>query len=218
MRERPMIFSGPMVCAIQRGDKTQTRRTVKLPPAPEHLGAWEPTTIGGEGVRYADGTAAAERVALWHTRTGDVLTCPYGEPGTRLWVKETWAKSSDARSTIFREPYLYRVDFPDRWRGQSHYDGRWRSPRFMPRAANRITLVLTDVRVQRLQDISAADIRAEGIESPEHRAFCAMSCDSLRAAWIALWDGINGKRAPWAVNPWVWAFTFVRADEKASAA
>lgn len=93
MTERPIIFSAEMVRAILEGRKTQTRRIVRLPHQ-NPLGAWEATTVGGDRARRADGSPVPRMAAIWHTRTGDTLACPYGLPGDRLWVIQgagSWA-------------------------------------------------------------------------------------------------------------------------------
>lgn len=218
MKERPILFSGPMVRAILEGRKTQTRRVVKLPPAPNHLGVWEPTTFGGEGLylnkRCTKPASIQEQVAIEHTRTGDCVLCPYGVPGDRLWVRETWIEGfptgqpncwSCIRPTDCADngkPF-YRADGGDPVDGPQR---PWCRSIFMPRWASRITLEVTDVRVQRVQEISEEDANAEGmVGSPLHGKFW------YRENFAGLWDTINAKRGhPWASNPWVWAITFQR--------
>lgn len=91
MKEKPILFSGPMVRALLDGRKTQTRRAVKLPHN-NPLGEWEPIVIGGpDGGRTAAGETLPLQGGIWHTRTGDSLMSPYGQPGDRLWVRETHA-------------------------------------------------------------------------------------------------------------------------------
>jgi hypothetical protein len=142
--------------------------------------------------------------------------CPYGYPSDRLWVRETWARSNDARSTKFTDDVLYAADFSSRWRGDAHFDGRWRPSIHMPRWASRITLEITEVRVQRLQGISEEDAFAEGVAAnPYHMADGTIDegmSISARANFASLWDSINGSRAPWSENPWVWAITFKRVE------
>lgn len=95
-KERPILFSRKMVRALLAGRKTQTRCAVKLPHN-NPLGEWQATTIGGpNGGRTKDGQTILEQGAIWHTRTGDTLVCPHGEPGDRLW----YAKRREARSLI----------------------------------------------------------------------------------------------------------------------
>jgi len=137
-------------------------------------------------------------------------------PGDRLWVREAWSKADPCLLGGRPQPVIFYRANNNRplWA-----EARWRSPYHMFRRDSRITLELTDVRVQRLQEISEEDAIAEGVIGTEHDlATCADgSTDSHfeqvlmlspREAYAALWDSINGKRAPWASNPWVWALTF----------
>lgn len=205
--ERPILFSGAMVRALLDGRKTQTRRVVKLPHM-NPLGQWEPTTIGGpNGGCTKSGETIPEHVAVWHTRTGDIVCAPYGVPGDRLWVREAWA-AEDAlddlapRSIPPGGPIWYAADNSLRGlRGILHM-GKNRPGMFMPRWASRLTLEVVSVRVERLNEISEADARAEGMD--------ADVANSPRVWYMALWHAINAKRAPWASNPWVWAITFRR--------
>lgn len=234
MKERPILFSAPMVRAILDGTKTQTRRVVKLPPAPDHLGQWEATTIGGGGVYDQHGRKIPHQGAIWHTRTGKVLCSPYGQPGDRLWVKETYrfldSFDKDSATTIAElcldahypkpwAPVQYEADGArDNWMhvGTPPHDGppkagKLRPSIFMPRWASRILLEVTSVRVERLQDISEADATAEG--TPH-----SLNFPSSRTAvenYAHLWECINGDGS-WAANPWVWVIEFQITTGKAS--
>lgn len=182
MKERPILFSAPMVRAIVAGTKTQTRRIVKP-------GVLE----DGWPIAYA-----AER-------------CPYGAPGDRLWVRETWAKAGEVGDDI-----EYRADNPD------PLGARWRPSIHMPRWASRLLLEVTAVRVERLQDISEDDACAEGVQELDGtldelalyaRAKKMGECATDSRVWFAeLWDSINGTRAPWASNPFVWVVSFKRTE------
>lgn len=199
MKERAILFSGETVRAILEGRKTQTRRII---PYKEHLGHWKGWT--------------PERTDHW------VRMNPYGQIGDRLWVRETWA-------TDFEKNILYRAtDKPPSPMGpygaKKIVDGVpsiWRPSIFMPRWASRITLEITGVHVERLQDISEVDAIAEGIElvSGDYNRDDFTGCwrdytgkqyywnspiDSFHSAW----DSINGKRASWKSNPWVWIVEF----------
>jgi hypothetical protein len=210
-REHPILFSGPMVRALLLGTKTQTRRVVRLP---SDRGAWEASTLGGPGVRHSDGTPAAEFTCLWNTTTGKALACPYGAPGDRLWVREAWSYFGGAEYLYQqdRESVVYRTDGEE----QNGRGWTWRPSIHMPRWASRITLEVTEVRVQRLQDISEEDAQAEG--APRDHEPCdhiRRSCEDIgclgptyRASFCELWDSINGDRTPWKSNPWVWAISF----------
>jgi hypothetical protein len=153
---------------------------------------------------------------------------------SRLWVKETW--SCDARSIYPCDDVLYKADVSelagddpataDHVRDCNGNRGdcyaclretrrgfRWRSPRFMRRVHSRLLLDVTAVRLERLCDIDFADIRLEGVGCDVHdfaSGFCASECTALRRNFMQLWDAINGKRAAWKSNPWVWVVEFKR--------
>lgn len=217
IKERPILFSGPMVNAILDGRKAQTRRIVKLP----------------------------EGVAMTAEEILKVIHNPYGQIGDRLWVRETWAdvntesgpailyKALGGESTP-RYHFCSEDAFPveyDRyptckftmWCGDLLRDEpghSWRPSIFMPRNLSRITLEITNVRVERLQDITAEDCLAEGLarEEREHFAYPFHGVAGLMQshewrispidAFQFLWDKINGKRASWESNPWVWLIEF----------
>jgi len=217
MTDRPILFSGPMVRALLDGSKTQTRRLVKLPHM-NPLGAWEPTTVGGpNGGRLRTGETIPLQGGIWHTRTGDSLLCPYGQPGDRLWVRETfyafgrWETRYSAKkgrdewhfidmTAECGNWYFYdATSQPDaeKFRRSSITPMWWKRPAiFMPRWASRITPEITGVRVERLWDISDADARAEG-------------CEGTKLSYAKLWDAINGPGS-WDANPWVWVVEFRR--------
>lgn len=213
MAERPILFSAPMVRALLAGTKTQTRRVVKLPHQ-NPLGQWEPTRFGGpNGGRTKRGETIPEQGGIWHTRTGDHLGCPHGHPGDRLWVREAWARYRSA----YGKP-VYRAD-PE-WVGvpSPQANGRWRPSIHMPRHASRITLEVTGVRVERLQDISEADSIAEGIHKPLGSQFWhtdpganILPGDTPVWAYRNLWESINGPGA-WDANPFVWVVEFKRVE------
>ena len=194
MKERPVIFTGDSVRAILAGRKTQTRRIVKPQPQKTRSG-WEWVT---------------PRVT-WYW-PGGIHTCPYGKPGDRLWVRETWA-------TDFEKNVLYRTTDPSpspmgAYGAKRMVDGAksiWRSPIHMPRWASRITLEITGVRAERLQEISEADAQREGWSFDQQDVFQAydpVTMDTARRWFQANWDSINGKRALWASNPYVWVVEF----------
>ncbi|MFG8133140.1 hypothetical protein ACEOP2_22250 [Pseudomonas aeruginosa] len=221
-RERPILFSGPMVRAILEGRKTVTRRVMK--PQPDFLGSMvDPNTP----FKTLD--------AGLHAR----ITCPYGEPGDRLWVRETWTDVNMCGAPAL----AYRADedirdlmeepgFLDD-RGAFNYDdprvkpypfacwyaeldqARWRPSIHMPRWASRILLEITAVRVERLQDISEEQALAEGVrgEPCDHaRQACAdIGCwgDTAKGAFGFLWESLNGEGS-WVANPWVWVVEFKR--------
>lgn len=222
MRERPILFSGEMVHAILEGRKTQTRRLVTPGAGQEWL---TPATI--DKVRRFERTGEWWTMAVEGGHIGSVR-CPYGQPGDRLWVREAFAPvdrnghKCAARDAAFvvlsdgAQKYRDGAYFPPLPKyQQGAFDGiKWRPSIHMPRWASRITLVVTDVRVERLQDISERDACAEGVK-PSGPTFEADDAEfgDARTAFHFLWDGINGKRAPWSSNPWVWVVSFARLEE-----
>lgn len=201
MADKPIIFSGPMVRALLDGTKTQTRRVLK--PQPEFR--------GGCG-DYHD----AEEWG-WEDECGAPVSvidiCPNGmRKGDRLWVREavTWVSAWGWR---------YRADNDDlAEKREAGEVGKWKPSIHMPRHASRLTLTVTDVRVQRLQQISEADAVAEGVSKTDgitdaHNHWVDMGGGDLITGWDArevfagLWNHINGGVA-WAANPWVAAYTF----------
>ncbi|BEU21611.1 hypothetical protein [Paraburkholderia sp. 22B1P] len=229
MKERPILFSGPMVRALLDGRKMQTRRVVKHQP-PEY-------TRDVITFHHPD-----PRTHYWAFDGGSLMDwaqpCPYGEVGDHLYVRETWQHSNyplgpyDADCIVFyRADYLDDPHGPD---GEKSPEGKyrdWRPSIHMPRAASRITLEVTGVRVERLQDISAADARAEGIEYREDY-IAGSRCRRWRAygsddGWFpegvdiapihsfqSLWNSLNAERGlGWPANPWVWVVEFKRIEK-----
>ena len=197
MKERPILFSGPMVRALLDGRKTQTRRIVK--PQPERGEKYEAAEpwLGDDGLwRWMHGVVCREATAR---------RCPYGVPGDRLWVRETFSfaggqgvwELSQAQS-LGVERWLYRADGADA--------DRWWPSIHMPRAASRLTLEVTGVRVERVQNISGADAIAEGFGGQEdaHEP-------SAREKFLSTFYDIN-KRASRTENPWVWVIEFKRLE------
>lgn len=224
MKERPILFSGEMVRAILDGRKTQTRRIVKdageLTDWGAQIGDWTFEKMAEEFAVLKrlgrDDEGAAMRCAL--------IKCPYGVPGDRLWVRENLVICSEGieyeadRSLGFDLTSL-DDNHPavDLWNRKAHEDGPDVHPTkipsiHMPRWASRINLEITNVRVERLQDISEADAKAEGVadipiaELPKALQQATWSaCQSFQR----LWDHINGERASWESNPWVWVIEFI---------
>jgi hypothetical protein len=178
MKERPILFSAPMVRGILAGTKVQTRRVVK----PQAMGQW-----------------------------GPVVPCPYGQPGDRLWVREAWdfipegdpGTPSCAGIRYWADAGYELRTPPSNYNPMLYGKERVRPSIHMPRWASRITLEVTGVRVERLQDISEADARAEGISRAD--------CPDWHATtdYRALWESIHGPGS-WAANPWVWVVEFKR--------
>lgn len=208
--ERPILFSAPMVRAILDGHKTQTRRIVKspwknrpivyLPDADPMLKEW-----------FADSANPAdphcwgiEHVVDLDPMLLDEMDCPYGKPGDGLWVRETFAHG---RIDKLPHPIKYRADHPEADTVPDQYGRAWTPSIHMPRWASRIDLLITAVRVERLQDISEADAKAEGMTFPDGMAYGNNPQDAFRG----LWSKINGPES-WDANPWVWAITFKRLN------
>ncbi|CUK23334.1 ASCH domain-containing protein [Achromobacter xylosoxidans] len=212
MRERPILFSGPMVRAILVGHKTQTRRVVKHVD-PDGC-VWK-SAARLSGVHNLEGKFP-ESAMEW---------CPYGQPGDRLWVRETWSQPT----TLDPGPTFYRADYPacvpPEFTNVPPVEAiTWKPSIHMPRSACRLVLEITSVRVERLQAISYEDALAEGAFDP--RLFVGdewddadgESADELarrlqwpQRAFRELWCGINGAES-WDANPWVWVVEFRRAD------
>lgn len=191
MKERPILFSAEMVNAIMSGRKTQTRRIVK--PEPDSILNGEPYwNIGGLRLRET---------------ANNPLHCKYGSIGDRLWVRETFWHNDEIPGI---DGCCYRADgeMPNHM-----IDGgtKWKPSIFMPRWASRILLEITDIRVERLQDISESDAKAEGCRC--NKDTCAETgYGNYRDSYRALWESINGKGS-WDTNPFVFAISFKRITQ-----
>jgi len=202
-KERPILMCGPMVRATLDDWKTQTRRVIAL----REFG---PSDTPGYHWHFRD------RRGLWNDISTERLLelCPHGAAGTRLWVRERWGKIHGTDAGV-----IYRADGP--------HDGikEWKPSIFMPRWASRILLEITGVRVQRVQEISEEDARAEGVREVTKddvvKKYCVYDLgDRSSVPWAemprtavdayrALWETINGEGS-WAKNPWVWILGFKR--------
>ena len=207
MAERPILMSARMVRAILAGTKRQTRRVVK--PQPPHDPQHDHVDAVGSLHRWWAG-----RLTLGKQHEA---RCPFGQPGDLLWCRETWARDDEDGCLMYRAD-LGRDANADAWE-QGRIEGvpryRWRPSIHMPRWASRITLRVTDVRVERLGDISEADAVAEGIErrGPGWAWYTdakAYTTDP-RTSYRDLWESINGPGS-WDANPWVWCLTFERVE------
>lgn len=210
MADRPILMSAPMVRAILAGAKTQTRRLVKGAPddwAPMQPEVYSPTVVD----RHGEELPGPDAFGAGNEDGSDWVRCPYGQPGDRLWVRETHMDLGAC--------YLYRADdSAEQERALVAPGQRWRPAIHMPRAASRITLEITAVRVERLRDISEADARAEGISEfvggwwCEHDDAEQIAGMTPQEGYAHLWERINGAGS-WAENPWVWVVTFQRAGQ-----
>lgn len=221
MKSRGILFSAPMVRAILSGAKTQTRR-VLISEHAEDAAVWADCRDG----RWESGIASGASGSFGH---GEFVRCPFGISGDRLWVGETHAlfMVGEGMDRPVPQCVAYRATC-DADGGFDYANGRgevmrikvtkWTPSIHMPRWASRITLEITEVRVQRLQEISEDDARAEGVErDTEPCDHTRLSCEEIgclgpthRSTFCELWDSINGKRAPWSSNPWCWEITFRR--------
>jgi hypothetical protein len=234
MTDRPILFSAEMVRAILDGRKTQTRRMMKVQPWPNatvEVGPYHPHWIDRNGESQP---GPATFGAIWDHQDilngGDAgLRCPYGAPGDLLWVRETCAivGSVDPGWVLYRasgyEAECARHGFDRPYPDEKLV--RWRPSIHMPRWASRITLRITDIRVERLQDIegqhaSESDAIAEGVRAIHHGDgqyyYSALRDEPHPKNWgdpadafQELWNKINGPGA-WKANPWVWVVSFER--------
>jgi len=217
VKERPILFSAPMVRAVLDGRKTQTRRLVK--PQPDHH--WQSLP----GYRLDMPASDLVNGSTWRI-------CPYGVVGDRLWVRETWGLLSYTDETEWHRGSLkglrdqrtfwdvaYRAEYGlgQMYREPDRDTGRWRPSIYMPCWASRLTLEITGVRVERLNDIGEADAIAEGIEREGGgwRNYLDTSTPHLtpQASFATLWESINGGNS-WAANPWVWVVQFRRVTKR----
>jgi hypothetical protein len=194
VKERPILMSAPMVCALIEDRKTQTRRVIKDPPPAGFL-PWGDSKDNGALCRIftQDGNSWPDARVSWTCRS------PYGVPGDRLWVRETWGKIHGTDAGV-----IYRADGP--------HDGikEWKPSIHMPRWASRITLEITGVRVERVQAITEKDAEAEGAEIA-HLEHLGQTWSTHRMGYELLWNRLNAKRGyGWDKNPWVWVIEFRR--------
>ncbi|EPN2803999.1 hypothetical protein ACTWOG_001664 [Serratia marcescens] len=229
MKERPVIFNSEMVRAILSGRKTQTRRVMKDQPEPSKTRAgdfWFPSKKLESMVHVSDFTPGNSPIADCHLFFQEHC-CPFGQVGDRLWVRETFAVLGNEdgcpidwdgnlikgdekhaariyKASCWQEPGNYGLwSIPDR---DTQYEGAWRPSIHMPRWASRITLEITAVRVERLNDISDGDAIREGCSAADMR-----SGDCVADVFARLWSSIYGADS-WRANPWVWVIEFKHVE------
>lgn len=213
MKERPILFNSEMVRAVLDGRKTQTRRVIKPQPPKD-------TT----DVHYNPSAFEPDR-CYYFAPNGGKSKCPYGTAGDQLWVRETWGWLYTSGYGYLNSSTPYNI--PKQWpkmpidivyrADQKEFTRGFKPSIHMPRWASRIQLKVTGVRVERVQDITEEDAKAEG---------CKIRCDcgecndnNYREYFIDLWDKINGKPRmdgvdiSWSANPWVWCVTFKQVKE-----
>lgn len=209
MKERPILFSAPMVRALLAGTKTQTRRVAKVENTMGHA-----SISGPRKGKYS-------RVYLLdkeHDLREVTNVCRYGQPGDRLWVREAFCPIYPQDPTYNGGnpiEYDYAATYTHGYRlGDSlGIKKKWKPSIHMPRAASRITLEIFSVRIERLHEISDADALAEGITPLVNGRYpCKfddgkMECMSPVTAYASLWISLNGGDS-WAANPWVWVVEF----------
>ncbi|MDW3712899.1 hypothetical protein [Pseudomonas sp. 2023EL-01195] len=205
-KDRPIIFSGPMVRAILEGRKTVTRRVIKPQPYIDTSGnfCWNGSNYGQNenGPRSA---ALASPIPCSKTKR---VACPYGKPGDRLWVRETHFINDFRGANVPEDDraeaeIVYRADPLPCWEGEES-EIPWRPSIHMPRWASRILLEITAVRVERVQDISDEQALAEGVDQTN-----TSIPGYARQRFQDLWESINGTGS-WDANPWVWVVEFKR--------
>ncbi len=193
--ERGMIFNAEMVRALLDGRKTQTRRIIK------------DCTVGRDPISKFI-KIGKKFIGCYPEDVPELIRecCPYGVPGDRIWVRETWAEAGASAPDL----KLYRANYPEHV--PSIYENvppaeeiRWTPSIHMPRTASRILLEITDVRVERLRSMSQDDARAEGV-------IAASGPMEAGLAFRELWDSIYGDES-WNSNPWVWVIKFKRIEE-----
>ena len=195
IKERPILFQGSMIRAVLEGRKTVTRRAIKVQP---HIDASGNFCVGSSNY----GQDLCGKPVTKHFING---CCPYGKPGDRLWVREAWARIRVAQAPD-QEWVVYREGD-----NRTDYGGPWKPGIHMFRRDSRILLEITDVRVERLQDITEEQALAEGIkkhsdggyhvEDGKHYSDCPVE------SFAGLWSSVGGD---WDANPWVWCVSFKR--------
>lgn len=234
MKERPIILYGPEVRAVNEGAKTQLRRPVDMCRPRQEIGFLggegdddDPESWGYffEGPDYNRYAVLARGLNERHNHGCISIRCPLGEVGERLWGRETWQTTTtpEDRDATKLE---YAADWNGKTPGFCEDEWSWRSPVAIPRWASRINVEITEIRVQRLRDISDEDAGAEGVvmglvpadDYGPVRVGYVLGKDDGRCilhsteaqAFIAGWNEINGKTMAAEHNPWLWALTFRR--------
>lgn len=225
MKERPIVFTGESVQAILAGRKTQTRRVITFPahamtPDAGWIKSIYPDGHGDWIAWSGDRPGLAEYTKKAYPAGGGIK-CPYGQPGDLLWVRETvqlFSVSGIYGSERNPEQWTLRYKAGGIKTVNAQSDGgwtkysftKWRPSIFMPRWASRLTLRITGVRVEQVQEISRDDVLAEGIHRYTFaRGVISDNPPDPRWKFIELWDTINAKRGyPWVSNPWVWVVEF----------
>lgn len=211
---RPILFSGAMVQAILSGRKTQTRRVITPQPEGEFFGpkTYHPSVTDRRG----DMRPGPEQFGIFDTCGEWSIRCPYGCPGDRLWVRETWAvvpQVTDNGPKHKAKGDGTGATWRANWDGNPSSGFKWKPSIHMPRWASRITLEIRNVSVERLHDIDEEDAIAEGIATSSNGVYfmdyshgIANACKP-EFSFMTLWKSING-RDSWDANPFVWVVGF----------
>lgn len=212
-KERPILFSAPMVRAILEGQKTQTRRVIKSVAGMGPVTEFQPSDTPGYDFIMRDKRMIWNDLGLVELRQ----RCPYGGFGDRLWVRESWRVEecfdNISPSKLPKGEIIARHYEADGarvfWKYEHLPAGRLRPSIHMPRWASRIDLQIAGIRIERLQDISDEDAEAEGVDFFRHYpdADETLSASQL---FMCLWMAINGDES-WKLNPWVWVVNFKRS-------
>lgn len=221
MKERPILFSTPMVQAILEGRKTVTRRTTGLELINESPDDWTGVFMDKENKWQAE----CEGWDGYHLKE---VKCPYGQVGDVLWVRESFQVFDTLDRIIslkdFKENgvriYSFKQQEPERVAKYGGETEKWKPSIHMPKSIARIWLEITDIKVERLQDISEDDAEAEGIELVEHNCFKNYNekdpfqfLEDPIGSFQSLWQSINGTEN-WNANPWVWVVSFKVSSKK----
>lgn len=222
--ERPIIMNGKGVKAILDGRKTQTRRPIKPQPSGWLTSGREPWNINGDRWGFA------RKMTVGGVRSAHIdntIMCPFGQPGALLWVRETFAVHAHndrippkGLANVALREYRDGQKLGSHVRHRTWHRGRWRPSIHMPKWAARLWLRVTDVRVERLQDISVDDVESEGYDT-----YCCSGFDNglptcgcegrpfMGSEFPNDWDSIYAKRGfGWDANPWVWVIEFEREE------
>lgn len=213
-KEIPILFSTAMVQAILEGRKTETRREVK--PQPQPIATEVVASDQWKGKDFVARFPYDREPVVYEVT--NLYKCPYGQPGDVLWVRESF-------TTPFlydgaEQDFYYRADFDTSTPHVRHITGcKWSPSIHMPKAAARIWLEVTEVKVERLQDITEDSAKAEGVFEYEDETFKnyfkkkglraqdGVECLLAKGSFQSLWCSINGIES-WTANPWVWVIKF----------
>lgn len=236
---RPLLMSGKFVPAVLSGEKTQMRRPMNPQPSKGVVSVGPSMARAGwlEKLGCSDSLGVLTGKPREWTMSGNAIKCPFGAVGDRLWICETWAPASrGVQSPLVDATYACFPDGSQKFKSGEYYPWtkpvgptawpniwRWRPSIHMPRWASRITLEITEIRVQRLNEISEENAKAEGIKvlrlqsesdpSAWYESAPGVHQDrSPRGSFARLWDSIYGKKYPWKNNDWVWSISFKRVE------